>query len=54
MCEEDLVGEHRRKNNGHIKRDLIRLVYPDLVEHSFTAIEPNQLWVAGYYPARYL
>lgn len=46
MCEEGLVGVHRRKNNGCTKRDPARPVYPDLVERSFTASEPNQLWVA--------
>ena len=46
MCEEGLFGVHRRKNNGCTKRDPARPVYPDLVERSFTAIEPNQLWVA--------
>ena len=46
MCEEDLVGVHRRKYNGCTKRDPARPVYPDLVERCFTATEPNQLWVA--------
>jgi len=47
MCEEGLAGVYRRKTGGCTKRDPARSVYPDLVEHCFTATEPNQLWVAG-------
>jgi len=46
MREEGLFGVDRRKNVGCTKRDPARPVYPDLVRRSFTATEPNQLWVA--------
>jgi putative transposase len=46
MYEEGLFGVDRRKNVGCTKRDPARPVYPDLVRRSFTATEPNQLWVA--------
>lgn len=46
MREVGLVGVHRRKTGGCTKRDPARPVYPDLVQRSFTALKPNQLWVA--------
>ncbi len=46
MREANLFGVHRRKPKGCTKRDPARPSYPDLVERSFTAAAPNQLWVA--------
>jgi len=46
MQEANLVGVHRRRLKGCTKRDPARPSYPDLVERSFTAAAPNQLWVA--------
>jgi putative transposase len=46
MREANLVGVHRRRLKGCTKRDPARPSYPDLVERSFTALKPNQLWVA--------
>jgi len=46
MREANLVGVHRRRLKGCTKRDPARPSYPDLVERSFTAAAPNQLWVA--------
>jgi len=46
MREANLIGVHRRRLKGCTKRDPARPSYPDLVERSFTAAAPNQLWVA--------
>jgi putative transposase len=46
MREANLVGVHRRRLKGCTKRDPARPSYPDLVERSFAAAAPNQLWVA--------
>jgi len=46
MRKANLVGVHRRRLKGCTKRDPARPSYPDLVERSFTAAAPNQLWVA--------
>jgi len=46
MREANLVGVHRRRLKGCTRRDPARPSYPDLVERSFTAAAPNQLWVA--------
>lgn len=46
MRKANLVGVHRRRLKGCTKRDPARPSYPDLVQRSFTATAPNQLWVA--------
>ena len=46
MQEANLIGIHRRRLKGCTRRDPARPSYPDLVERSFTALKPNQLWVA--------
>lgn len=46
MRQTNLAGVHRRRLKGCTKRDPARPVYPDLVQRSFTASAPNQLWVA--------
>ncbi|MDY6827601.1 MAG: IS3 family transposase [Bacillota bacterium] len=46
MREVGLAGVDRRENVGCTKKDPARPVYPDLAQLSFTATEPNQLWVA--------
>jgi len=46
MRKANLVGVHRRRLKGCTVRDPARPSYPDLVQRSFTATAPNQLWVA--------
>jgi transposase InsO family protein len=46
MRQANLVGVHCRRLKGCTKRDPARPSYPDLVQRSFTATAPNQLWVA--------
>ena len=46
MRQANLVGVHRRRLKGCTKRDPSRPSFPDLVQRSFTAAAPNQLWVA--------
>jgi transposase InsO family protein len=46
MRHEGLAGVHRRRRYGCTRRDPARPSYPDLVERSFTATAPDQLWVA--------
>ncbi len=46
MQEANLVGVYRRRLKGCTRRDPAHPSYPDLVERSFTALKPNQLWVA--------
>lgn len=46
MRQSNLVGVHRRKPTCCTKRDPARPSFPDLVQRSFTASTPNQLWVA--------
>jgi len=46
MRQANLVGVHRRRLKGCTKRDPLRTSFPDLVQRSFTAAAPNQLWVA--------
>lgn len=46
MRQANLAGVHRRRLKGCTKRDPARPSFPDLVQRSFTATAPNQLWVA--------
>ncbi|HHU98117.1 MAG TPA: hypothetical protein GXX67_12810 [Petrimonas sp.] len=46
MRQANLVGVHRRRLKGCTKQDPLQPSFPDLVQRSFTAAAPNQLWVA--------
>jgi putative transposase len=46
MGTAGLVGCHRRRRRGLTRRDPQAAPAPDLVERSFTADQPDRLWVA--------
>lgn len=46
MRQAGIQGVHRRRRQGCTRRDPARVGYPDLVKRAFTAMAPNQLWVA--------
>jgi putative transposase len=46
MRTAGLVGCHRRRRRGLTRRDPQAASAPDLVERSFTADQPDRLWVA--------
>ncbi len=46
MRRHGIVGVTRRTYHGTTRRDLAAPVAPDLVDRTFVAAQPNQLWVA--------
>jgi putative transposase len=55
MRRAGLVGCHRRRPHHTTRRDPVAEPAPDLVQRTFAASAPNQLWIADitYVPTRY-